>query len=151
MSKKGAPWTPEEEADLIGGLKSGKSFESLARIHQRSIKAVQFRWGLFCKKLIQQGKDPLVLSNEFGVDPSFLDQILMELSEKPSASIELPSSSRHNHNGCACKEDLALISEKIEKQYRLIKKVLERQEKILEEISLLRKKSLKKESRDIKK
>lgn len=124
MSKKGAPWTPEEETDLLEGLKKGHSFETLSRIHQRTVKAVQWRFGLYCKKLMRQGKTIEQIANEFGLDHDFLQRIIEEfVPENKPNTLQIDKK-------CICKEELQKIKEKVEKQTRILKKLLEKQEKI---------------------
>lgn len=129
MSKKGSPWTPEEETDLLEGIKKGQSFEALSRIHQRSVKAVQWRFGLYCKKLLRQGKPLDQISREFGLETAFLQVLLEELgsdnNKENNIAVQTVSST------CVCKEDITSIKEKLDKQSRLLKKCLEKQEKIL--------------------
>ena len=137
MSKKGSPWTTEEEADLLEGLRKGLSFEQLARAHERSVKAVAWRWGMYCKKKIDNGRTPEQLVSEFHVSPDFLSKILEDLTthqHSSSSSIKTPSFGETG-SSCDCKEKVQELGEKIDRQTRLLKKIFHQQESLFSSFS----------------
>lgn len=136
MSKKGTPWTIEEEVDLLEGLKKGQSFEVLSKIHQRSMKAVQWRWGMYCKKMIRQGKSKEDIAQEFRVEPNFLNQILMEMGQDKAEHVVPPSSNQSGHNFNQISKELDEIKQKLDQNTRWLKKCYSLQEKLLSKYSV---------------
>lgn len=134
MSKKGSPWTAEEEADLLEGLRKGLSFDQLARAHERSVKAVAWRWGMYCKKKIDNGKTPEQLVSEFHVSPDFLSKILEDLTNQQHSSLSKTTIPETAIN-CDCKTKIQELEEKIDRQTRWIKKIFHQQESFLSSVS----------------
>lgn len=124
MSKKGSPWTVEEEVDLLEGLRKGLTFENLARAHERTVKAMAWRWGMHCKKKMEQGKTPEQLIAEFHVSPDFFFKTIDELASSKQQQPNGGGGSNPVKQDCCCKQRLEELSDKIDRLSRLIKKLL---------------------------
>lgn len=124
MSKKGQPWTTEEEKDMLDRLRMGAGFETVAREHERTVKAIQWRWGMHCQRRIQRESiDPSRLAREFHTSPEILSEILEQMKPSPSTSSTSTSTS--------ASANTKLLEDKIDRMYDLLLKIAKTQKKIL--------------------
>jgi hypothetical protein len=73
-------------------MRKGKTFDQLAREHERSIKAVQWRFGTHCRKM-RNKKTIEQLSREFNVNSTTIEEILIDMDSSPQQNQSL-----HNTN-----------------------------------------------------
>lgn len=117
MSKKGQPWTTEEEKDMLDRLRMGVGFETVAREHERTVKAIQWRWGMHCQRRIhRESIDLSRLAREFHTSPEVLSEILEQMKPSPSTSASANTKS---------------LEDKIDRMYDMLLKIVKTQKKIL--------------------
>lgn len=129
MSKRGEPWTADEHDRMLEGLRGGMSFEQVARRHERSVKAIQWRFGAHCQRLTP-AKTIEQIAKEFGQPPDRIEEIMVEIrsqkqQHQPSIQQQPTSSS---------------IDDVLQKHTKLLKKILLGQQEIVAEIEKLKKK-----------
>jgi len=144
MSKRGEPWTPEEHDRLLESLRKGKTFDQLAREHERSVKAVKWRFGTHCgrmrsKKTIDQ------LAREFHVDATAIEEILSDMNSSPQQNQSLHNTTTSSMSRTppaidhTAHQKMDEMNERLQRHSRILKKMADDQKILLAEIRELRK------------
>lgn len=121
MSKRGEPWSHDEEERMLDGLRRGETFEHIARRHERSAKAIRLRFGMYCRKHMgEQSID--TLGKEFHQTPANIQIILSDLD-----STHTPSPHFQQQQVAATSATHDEIKEKLQRHTKLLKKIIEEQ------------------------
>lgn len=131
MSKRGEPWTADEHDRMLDGLRGGMSFEQVARRHERSIKAIQWRFGTHCQR-VMPAKTIEQIAKEFGQHPDRIEEIMVEIKSQKQQQPAIQQQQQSIPG---------TIDEVLQKHTRLLKKILLGQQEIVVEIEKLKKKT----------
>lgn len=133
MSKSGQPWTQGEEQQMLDMIRQKQPFPSIARVHGRSVKAIQLRFGGYCNRKIQSKSTTLSqLSDEFNVDANVVADCIDQLSQSNSdrrhnmdnQSVSLSSSGSFS-DIAVIKEEISDIQTRLSKLSKTLKKFIE--------------------------
>ena len=134
MSKRGEPWTTDEHDRMLDALRGGMSFEKVARQHERSVKAIQWRFGTHCQRVMPK-KTIEQVAQEFRQSPDRIEEIMVDMKSQKQQQHQLQS---HSQPVIAA-ADTTHIDEILQKHTKLLKKIFQNQQNILSEIEKLKK------------
>jgi hypothetical protein len=110
MSKKGQPWSKEEEETMLSMLRKGETIDSVAGLLQRTSKAILWRLGLYCQKIVRTRKRTLEqLSDEFNCSIENLRDVMDQLEMQHGGGGGTNSNSSSTANGNTNQEILLVL------------------------------------------
>lgn len=81
MEKHKSIWTSKEEMDLCHEIKLGKPIEKIAKLHQRTEKAIEMRLAGIFNKRLEKGERMSTLTNEFNLTEKQIKYYMNEFEE----------------------------------------------------------------------
>lgn len=149
-------WTKEEEKQLIKEIKDKKTFEELAKIHNRSISALMMRYNKIIFDNIEAGKDKSKLAKLLGITTDKITQAYYEHKAFIEKKEVIKNDGKEESETKSTKSTKSVKSQKSEKQEpedlgkykKMMNKLalLQKENQIMKEVieNLKLKKSLKK-------
>ena len=136
MSKKGQPWSKEEEETMLSMLRKGETIDSVAGLLQRTSKAILWRLGLYCQKIVRTRKRTLEqLSDEFNCSIENLRDVMdqLELQHGGGGNVGNNNSTANGNNNNqeillalkTIQEDISSINTRIIRISKNVKKLQE--------------------------
>jgi len=136
MSKKGQPWSKEEEDTMLSMLRKGETIDSVAGLLQRTSKAILWRLGLYCQKIVRTRKRTLEqLSDEFNCSIENLRDVMdqLELQHGGGGNVGNNNSTANGNNNNqeillalkTIQEDISSINTRIIRISKNVKKLQE--------------------------
>lgn len=126
MEKHKTIWTSEEELNLCHQIKLGQSIEKIAKLHQRTEKAIEMRLATIFKKRLEKGEKMNVLMNEFNLTEKQIRHYMKECEENKK-KYETKNNSVKEENGWS---EVHKKLDLLEKHLLSIEKRLDKIEKI---------------------
>lgn len=108
---------------MLEARRRGESWEKIAERHERTPKAIEWRWGSYCQRRIRGKKAMLPdLAREFHVDPNHLEELLAQLNDQqqPSAS----SANGVSSSVIDLKKEIAMILSRLEQMDERLTRIL---------------------------
>lgn len=135
MSKRGEPWSHDEEEMMLDGLRRGETFEHVARRHERSGKAIRLRFGMYCRK--HMGKQSLdQLGKEFHQTAENIQTIISDL-QSTHAQTQPPHYQQQQQAQVVVSSSHDEIKDKLQRHTKLLKKLIEEQSNTTRDIKRL--------------
>jgi hypothetical protein len=135
MSKKGQPWSKEEEDTMLSMLRKGETIDSVAGLLQRTSKAILWRLGLYCQKIVRTRKRTLEqLSDEFNCSIENLRDVMdqLELQHGGGGNVGNSNSTANGNNNQeillalkTIQDDISSINTRIIRISKNVKKLQE--------------------------
>ena len=129
MSKKGQPWDKAEEDKMLEALRRGEGLEVVARRHERTPTAIQWRLGTVFRRRMRS-KPPASLEQlavEFHQDEDAMRDILERLS--PSSTNHSSSDTIHAVHSKMDPEIIKILEEINARSIKILRMVKKLQEK----------------------
>ena len=102
MSKAGSKWTTEEENQLLDEIKTGKSFNELALLHNRNVGGIVSRLKTIAASMvIKEGADIEELVKMFHIDKEYIEKevkYITNRNEKKTSSISKTKGYNENND-----------------------------------------------------
>lgn len=123
-------WTAEEETDMLSSVRRREPFDRIAQRHERTPNAIRLRFGLVCKKSLEQ-KTMADLCREYNMEETQINQCINALEDIQKK--DQPSMKMMAHFDPAdvsiIKEEILVLNEKVDKIYKYVRKLVEMEKK----------------------
>lgn len=127
-------WSVEEENTMMKSIRNGDTFDKIAQQHGRTKNAIQLRFGMICKKEIENTpKNLQALSKEYHIQENQLVKYIEDFEKIQTQNQNKLLSPQAFENNSSLdpsditiiKEEVLLLNEKIDKMYKYVKKIME--------------------------
>lgn len=132
-------WSPEEENEMLVSIQKGESFEKIAQRHERTPNAIKLRFGMVCKKEIENTKHTIEdICRQYNTHQKLVLKCIDDfenIQKKNQNQNTAGHSSAQNISAfdladiSIIKEEILVINEKLDKIYRNLKKLMETKKK----------------------
>ena len=130
-------WSVEEENEMLVSIQKGESFEKIAQRHERTPNAIKLRFGMVCKKEIQNTKQTIEeICRQYRTDQKLVLKCIDDFENIQKKNQSTPANSPTQMISTfdladisIIKEEILVINEKLDKIYRNLKKLMETKKK----------------------
>lgn len=106
LENAGKPWTPEEDLEMFAQLRSGKSLDTIASSHKRSVAGITMRLEAMVWELHKSGLSPEDMQKRIPLSINDINLIVTKLTEKEAAKPPTLTELRDKLNAMDAKLDL---------------------------------------------
>lgn len=125
-------WSAEEEGEMLDAIRRGEAFEKIAKKHDRTPNAIRLRFGLICRKALETRRMADVC-RDYNTGEDQVAQCVSALEEvRKQQQQPTPPPPQHHHDPATLdliKEEVLLLHEKVDKIYRHVRKLAEKNKK----------------------
>lgn len=121
-------WSVEEEMEMLSSIKKREPFDKIAQKHERTQNAIRLRFGMVCKKDLQQ-KTMSDLCREYNMKETHINECINALENIQKKTAPPPPPHFDPADVSIIKEEILVLNEKIDKIYKYVRKLVEIEKK----------------------